>query len=77
MRGRQRFRVGFGICIGNKITIDGGALGDAPHKVDKPRALVPVMEACAVGDAADQVTAPIGKIYPATSHAEQYIINSR
>ena len=25
MRGRQRFRVGFGICIGNKITIDGGA----------------------------------------------------
>jgi len=26
---------------------------------------------------ADQALAPIGKIYPATSHAEQYIINSR
>ena len=31
----------------------------------------------AVGDATDQVIAPIWKIYPATSHAEQYIINSR
>ena len=31
----------------------------------------------AVGDTTDQATAPIWKIYPATSHAEQYIINSR
>ena len=31
----------------------------------------------AVCDATDQVIAPIWKIYPATSHAEQYIINSR
>ena len=30
-----------------------------------------------MGDAADQVTAPIWKIYHATSHAGQYIINSR
>ena len=54
-----------------------GKHGDAPDEVDKPRALVPVKEGRAVGDAADQATAPIGKIYPATSHAEQYIINSR
>ena len=31
----------------------------------------------AVGDTTNQVIATIGKIYPATSHAEQYIINSR
>jgi hypothetical protein len=54
-----------------------GEFGDAPHKVDKPRALVPVKEVRAVGDATDQVIAPIWKIYPAMSHAEQYIINSR
>ena len=30
-----------------------------------------------MGDTADQVIAPIWKIYPATSHAEQYILNSR
>ena len=30
-----------------------------------------------MGDATDQVIAPIWKIYPATSYAEQYIINSR
>ena len=30
-----------------------------------------------MGDATDQVIAPIWKLYPATSHAEQYIINSR
>ena len=54
-----------------------GKLGDAPHKVDKPRALVPVKEVRAVGDATDQVIAHIWKVYPATSHAEQYIINSR
>ena len=77
MRGRQRFRVGFGICIGNKITIDGGALGDAPHKVDKPRAFILVKEVRAVGDTTNQMIAPIWKTYPATSHAEQYIINSR
>ena len=31
----------------------------------------------AVGNTADQVIAPVWKIYPATSHAEQYITNSR
>jgi hypothetical protein len=31
----------------------------------------------AAGDAADQVTAPVWKIYPATSHAKQHITNSR
>ena len=30
-----------------------------------------------VGNAADRVIAPVWKIYPATSHAEQYITNSR
>jgi hypothetical protein len=30
-----------------------------------------------VGDAADQALAPIWKIYPAPSHAEQYITNFR
>ncbi len=54
-----------------------GKLGDAPDEVDKPRALVPVKEVRAVGDATDQVLAPIWKIYPAPSHVEQYIISSR
>ena len=31
----------------------------------------------AVGDATDQMIAPIWKLYPATSHAEQYVTNSR
>ena len=30
-----------------------------------------------MGDTANKVIATIEKIYPATSHAEQYIINSR
>ena len=30
-----------------------------------------------MGDTADQVIAPVWKIYPAISHAGQYIINSR
>ena len=51
--------------------------GDASHKADKPRALVPAKEVRAVGDATDQVIAPIWKLYPATPHAEQYIINRR
>ena len=54
-----------------------GKLGDTPHKVDKPRAFILVKEVRAVGNTTDQVIATIGKIYPATSHAEQYIINSR
>ena len=54
-----------------------GELGDAPHEVDKPRAFIPVKEVRAAVYAAYQVIAPIWKIYPAPSHAEQYITDSR
>ena len=44
----------------------------ATHQRNRAVLLLVVEEERTVGDAADQTLAPIGKIYPATSHDEQY-----
>jgi hypothetical protein len=49
----------------------------AAHQRNRAVLLPVVKEERAVGDTTDQVIAPVWKIYPATPHAEQYIINSR
>ena len=44
-----------------------GKRDDAPDEVHKPSALVLVKEVRAMGDAAEQVIASVGKMYSATS----------
>ena len=54
--------------------VDAGEVRHAPHPLDKARALLLAQVERAVGDAADEMAAPVGCEIPRLSHAACYSI---